>query len=82
VPVGFDGCWFCLAVVTRGGFLAEMEGDGDDCERGAPFVCTLDGGGRLILGGSGGGTAVTTTGAIAAAQQPLRGVKEYPANGR
>lgn len=70
--VEFEG-WFCLAVVAGGGFLEEIEGDDEDCEKEVPFVCTIGRGGRLILGGTGGGTAVTTTGAITAAQQTPEG---------
>lgn len=66
--------WLCLEAAAGGGFLVEIEGDGDDCEGGAPFVCTFGGGGRLILGGTAGsGTADTVPGAIAAALEKYQG---------
>jgi hypothetical protein len=58
---GLDG-WRPPA--EEGARLADMEGDGDERERGTPFVWIPGGMGRLILVGAETGGAATTVGAI------------------
>lgn len=73
-PLGAAPLLDCLALL--GAFFADMEGEGDEDEAAAPFVCMPEGMGRLGFGYGGmtGGGIGVVVGAIATRQSTGRAV--------
>lgn len=74
---GRADCGFAPFIVAEfGGFLVDIDGEGDDLMELAPLVWMPGGTGRLILDATAGGWIAVTTGAIlpdGAATGPQRG---------